>query len=270
MKRRLRVKVALRPRQRSRRNRFAVAALAVLFVGAAAALTLRHVAREVGNPFAYIKNNVSPALMTVELSVPQETVRQAAVNFLATRGRLTPAAQAAALEDAFPYLKTVAVHRDWLRRRALLTLSLRAAVAAAASRGRSAGYLSDDGMVFAAPDGLYDVSAPVVETAGAGLDELRLAAKIVRAAAAPDALSSPLQTLRWVSPQEGWEARLADGTTVLWGDGRWTSDKLSRLREILADAKTQQGTPSRFVADLRYFEDGRVLLRPMPKSVSMR
>jgi hypothetical protein len=263
-KNRFHTKVALRPRQRQRRNRVAAAVISVLVIGAAAAATLRHLAKEVGNPFVYVRNSVSPALMAVEVVSSNELVRKAAVEFLAEKGRLSPAAQAAALKEGLPYLKSVAVRRDWFRRRARLELAVRAVVAAATVRGRSAGFLSDDGVVLAAPEGLYAAPAVTVEAAGAPASELKLAAAIVRAAGAADALPSPLQGLRWVSAQEGWEARLADGTAVLWGDGRWTSDKLSRLREVLADAKTQPGTPAHFVADLRYFEDGRVLLRPMP------
>lgn len=266
MKRRNRfhTKVALRPRQRQRRNKLFAAVLGVVVIGAAATATLRHVAKEVGNPFVYVRNSVSPALITVEIVSSNELVRQAAVDFLAEKGRLSPAAQAAALKDGLPYLKSVSVRRDWFRRRARLELSIRSVVATALVRGRSAGFLSDDGVIFSAPEGLYSAPAVSVDAAGAGAADLKLAGAIVRAAGAPDALPSPLQGLRWVSAQEGWEARLADGTAVLWGDGRWTTDKLSRLREVLADAKTQPSTPAHFVADLRYFEDGRVLLRPMP------
>jgi hypothetical protein len=263
---RLRTKVALRPRQRQRRNRVFAAVLSVAMIGAAAAATLRHAAKDVGNPFVYLRNSVSPALMTVEISSSSELARKAAEEFLASRGRLSPAAQAAALKDGLPFIKSVALRRDFLHRRAVLELSLRSVSAAATLKGRAAGFLSDDGVVFEAPEGLYNVPALSVEAAGADEPALKLAAKIARAAATPDALPSPLQGLRWVSAQEGWELKLEDGTAVLWGDGRWTSDKLSRLREILADAKTQPGTPARFVADLRYFEDGRVLLRPAAPS----
>lgn len=270
--RRLRVKVKLRPKQRSRRNRLFVAVVAVLFAGAAAVVTLRHLAAQIGNPLVYLRNSVSPSFVSVTISAPQDSVRQAAEAAVAAKGRLSPAAQAAAIKEGLPYVKAVAVRRDWLRRRARLELSLRSAAAAAELRGKPAGYLSDEGVVFAAPEGLYNVTQPVVETSGADAADLALAARIARAAGAPAALPSPLRSLRWLSPREGWQAQLEDGTAVLWGDGRWTKDKLSRLREILADAKSQPGTPARFVADMRYFEDGRVLLRPLtaPRSVSLR
>lgn len=209
--------------------------------------------------------------MSVTVVGQPESLRQAAVDFLSSRGRLSPASQAAELQTAFPCFKAVSIRRDWLKRTARLEFTLRGAAAAATLRGRAAGYLSDDGVVFAAPDGIYAVAGPVVETAGASSDDLKTAVKLSRAASLPGALPAALESLRFVSTQDGWEARLADGTTVLWGDGRWTSDKLARLREALADARAQAAAPAKFVADLRYFEDGRVLLRPLPsRSLSLR
>jgi cell division septal protein FtsQ len=201
--------------------------------------------------------------MSVTIEAQPDSLRQSAIDFLSSRGRLSPAAQAAALRDGFPCLKSVTVRRDWLKRTARLELALRTGIAAAVVKGRPAGYLSEDGVVFAAPAGLYAVVAPVVDAAGAGPEDLKTAAKIVRAAAQPGALPAALESVAFVSAQDGWEARLVDGTAVLWGDGRWTGDKFSRLREVLADARTQSGAPAHFVADLRYFEDGRVLLRPV-------
>lgn len=148
---------------------------------------------------------------------------------------------------------------------------MRSAIAPATINGKDAGFLSEDNVLFAAPRGLYEAAAPLVEAAGAGPDDLKTAVILVRVAARPGALPAGLQALRFVSAQDGWEARLSDGTTVLWGDGRWTAEKLERLKEALSDARLQSGPAARFTADLRYFEDGKVLLRPVPAHVfSMR
>jgi hypothetical protein len=48
--------------------------------------------------------------------------------------------------------------------------------------------------------------------------------------------------------------------TVQWGRLEFTAEKLSRLAEALADAKRREDVP--YSADLRWFEDGKVLLRP--------
>ena len=269
--RRVRYKVALRPKQRTRRNKLVAAAVATVLLSVAAAATLRHAVREVGNPFVYLRNTYSPALMSVSVTAPSDQLRDSAVSYLSSLGKLSPAAQASALQSHFTWIKTVSVRREWLHRRAVLALTPRVAVAAATLKGRTAGWLSDDGVVFDAPAGSVSVDGPRVEAAGASASDLAAAAALVRAAAEPGALPSPLVALRLVSPADGWEARLADGTVVLWGDGRWLADKLMRLREVLADARDQASGKSAFAADLRYFEDGKVLLRPMPaRSVSMR
>ncbi|MEQ1920025.1 MAG: cell division protein FtsQ/DivIB, partial [Elusimicrobiota bacterium] len=71
---------------------------------------------------------------------------------------------------------------------------------------------------------------------------------------------APLTGMSYASPENGWEASLADGTKVLWGRLEWTREKLSRLSEAVADARAKE--PGAFSADLRWFEDGKVLLKP--------
>lgn len=267
--RRLRHRVVLRPKQRSRRNRIAVAVVAVAALSWGAFFTVRQLSREIGSPQAYIKSVLLPSLVAVELTGGPQSVREEAAEFLAERRGATAAAQAAALREEFPCLKSVTIRRSWLRRTVRLELALRAAVARAA--GKRSAYLSDDGVVFEAPEDLYGVTSPVVEPGAAGPKELEAAAALVLAARAPGAAPSPLASLRWTSAAEGWEARLEDGTVVLWGEARWTSDKLARLREVVADARARNEPTAPFVADLRYFEDGKVLLRPLAsRGVPMR
>lgn len=265
--RRFRVKVIPRTAQRKRRNRIVVSVLFVSILAGFAYATVKHFARDIGNPFVALKNNLSPSMMAVEVVADNAAIVPLAQAYLETRGRLSPAAQASALKDKFTFLKSVNVRRDWLRRKARLLLESRAAVAAA----RPVGYLSDDGVVFDAPDGLYAVVGPTVETKGARKEDLAVAAKIALAAARPGAFPAPLVSLKLAPGFEGWEAALADGTTVLWGDGRWTELKLSRLKEVLADARAQSDSGARYAADLRFFEDGKVLLRPLSsRTVSLR
>ena len=258
-----RVRVVMRPKERTRRKRIAAAGIAVLLMGGAAAATVRHFVQQVGNPFVYVKKDLYPSLLAVEVVAQHDALRQAAVEVLSKRGKLSASAQASVLRDSLSCIKTVTIHRNWLSRSARLELQPRGVVAAAAFKGKPAGYLSDDGFVIEAPVGLYEKTSPVVEASGAGREDLLTAAALVVAAGAPGALPSPLVSMRFLSSSDGWEMRLEDATTVIWGDGRWTDEKLLRLREVLADARAQD-TASKFETDLRYFEDGKVLLRPMP------
>lgn len=257
------MRVSLRPRQRRRRNHLALALAAAALLGVAAASALRHDAGGIDGSLARLHRALTPAATRLELSCPIERVRRSAAGLLASRGRLSPAAAAAAIRRSFPYLRVV-VRRHWLRRAASLELSLRAAVAVTAAPGARRDYLSDDGIVFGAPGGLYALAAPLVETARASPAQLREASAICEQAAEPGALPSPLQSLRLAaSPQDGWAARLADGTEVLFGDGRWLGQKFSRLNQVLADARARPAVAPPFTADLRYFGDGKILLRPL-------
>ena len=73
-------------------------------------------------------------------------------------------------------------------------------------------------------------------------------------------LPAPLARVGFRDAYEGWEVAFADGTVVLWGGLDWTREKLSRLREVLSDGRAEAAP---VLADLRFFEDGRVLLRPL-------
>ena len=102
---------------------------------------------------------------------------------------------------------------------------------------------------------------PSIELAGATSQEKAAAAKALTGML-QGPLAGNLESLaRGGSSEEGWEAKLKDGTRVLWGDLRWTDEKSARLREVLDDA----GAPGkRLTADLRHFEDGRILVRAVP------
>jgi hypothetical protein len=114
--------------------------------------------------------------------------------------------------------------------------------------------------VFAAPEGVYAFSGPTADVGDAGDAERAALAREWPALSAPGAFPSPLVEMEFVSAADGWRARLADGTTALWGRLDWTKEKLARLGEALKDAGGK--APGAFAADLRWFEDGKVLLRP--------
>ncbi len=89
--------------------------------------------------------------------------------------------------------------------------------------------------------------------------DLAEVSRLLEAARRPQALPSRLARLGF-EPGEGWTAVLADGTRLRWGRMRWTEEKLLRLREVLEDAVPRFG--SELGLDLRYFEQGRIIVRP--------
>jgi Cell division protein FtsQ/DivIB, C-terminal len=258
---RRRYRVVARPRARARRLRLAAAAGAVGLLGLVAAAVLRHagsalLARAKRLPAALAGG---PARVSVAAPAPLRALAQAAAD--AAPG--SAGDQAAVIEAKFPCVSDVRVRRDWGSGTATLTVVLRSARAPALRRGRPAGFLGADGAVFTAPRGVYALSGPSVDVAGAPPAELKALAAAWPQLTAPGALPAPLSEMLYRSPADGWEARLTDGTTVLWGGLNWTRQKLARLAEALADARAKTPQAGAFAADLRWFADGKVVLRPL-------
>ncbi len=259
---RRRFRVVARPVERARRTRLVGAAAAVLILGAVAVAAARHAAgavRRAGCALPPAARGAPEAVLVEGAPEPLRGLLQAAAD--AADG--SAGDKAAALKAQFPCVADVSVRRAWGERRSTLTPSLRRAVAPALRRGKPAGFLADDGAVFAAPEGAYALSGPSVDVAGAGAADLQALAREWPALSAPGALPAPLSEMAFVTEgAEGWwEARLTDGTSIAWGRLDWTKEKLARLNEALADARGK--APGAFAVDLRWFGDGKVLLKPV-------
>lgn len=252
-KNRRRYRVVARPQARVRRFRALAAVLALACLGAVAAATVRHTA---GALLARARAVTALASTIVEGPEPLKTLAQGYAD--AEPG--SAGAKAAAIRRRLPCLLDVRVRRRWTERSATLTLVPRRPFARVAG-GREPAFVDESGLLFSAPEGAFVLSGPAVEPGPAPRAELVALAKEWPALAAPGAFPAELSALAYRSDSDGWEARLADGTSVLWGRLEWTSEKLARLAEALSDAKAKE--PSSFSADLRWFEDGKVLLKPI-------
>lgn len=262
---RRRFRVVARPQQKARRARLFGAVVAVGLLGLVAIAAGRHAAGVLVRARAALPAAVSagPEAAIVDGPEAVRALAQAAADSVVG----SAAEKAAEIKRRLPCVEQVLVRRPWGESRASLTPVLRRAIAPLVRGGKPAGFLSDDGVAFAAPEGAYALSAPPVDAAGAGEDDLKGLAREWPALTAPGALPSPLTAMSW-SAAEGWRADLEDGTRVLWGRMEWTKEKLARLSEALGDARSKE--PGAFSADLRWFEDGKVLLRPAsaPKTVA--
>ena len=260
---RRRFRVVARPQERARRARLFGAAAAVLILGAVAFAAARHAVSELAGArwTLPLSASAAPDAAVVDgVAEPFRSLAQAAAD--AAGG--SAGEKAAALKEKFPCVADVSVRRAWGEKRSTLTPVLRRAAAPALRRGRPVGFLGDDGATFAAPEGVYQFSGPSVDVADAGAPELMALAREWPALSAADAFPAPLSQMAYISAGSEdayWEARLTDGTTVVWGRLDWTKEKLARLREALADARGK--APGGFAADLRWFEDGKVLLKPL-------
>lgn len=257
----------MRPKVRRGRLRQAAMLSLILVLGATAALTLRHINRTMLLPRLAYKGTPRAAQpraffrgdkISVELSGMPESLGAAVLAYWNSQAQASLAERTKAVKSRFPCLKEPRVRRQWLRRSAQVRLEARACAARIAGGVR---YLSDAGEVFEACPGLAPEGLVELEPGRADDKSLRELARALAAAVKPGVLASPLARARWISPSDGWEAELADGTTVRWGDLAWTSDKLMRLRQVIADARLDH--PGRLAVDLRYFEDGKILVKPV-------
>ncbi len=259
---RRRFRVVARPQARARRARLLASFAAVGILGALAVAAARHAAGSFARPsfsLPALAPAADAAVVVDGVPEPLKSLAQAAAD--AAKG--SAGEKAAALLRQFPCLSDVKVSRPWGQERSTLTPVPRRAVAPALRRGRSAGFLSDDGVVFAAPDGVYAPAGPGADVDGAEPSELKTLAGQWPALSAPGAFPAPLARMTYVPGKAGdayWEASLTDGTVVAWGGLDWTKEKLTRLGEALADARAK--APGAYAADLRWFADGKVLLRP--------
>lgn len=262
--------MAVRPKVRSQRLRQLGAIGTVGCLAMVAALTLRQLRKD-GASWSWLESRLAPHLQRIEVRGAPAPLRDEIESYLdPARASATLSAGPDDLIRQFPCLKTARISRNYFRRRIDVDVELRSAVAVAQVRGRPAGFLDSGGVLFSGPASLYAISGPLVEVSGAPQDGLKALAGAVSVIVKPGALDSPLQEMSYVSAQDGWQATLADGTKLMWGDLRFTHDKLLRLRQILSDAHEQFG--GTLSADLRYFEDGRVLLKPAPaaRALSIR
>lgn len=252
MSSRRRFRVVARPQARVRRARAAAAAAATLLLGGLAFVAARRAAADFRLPRPA---PLAPGQVVVEAPEPLRSLAQAVAD--AAPGSL--AEKAAAVAAKFPCVAEARPRRAWTEKRATIALTLRRPVAPATRRGAPAGYLGEDGTSFAAPEGVFVLTGPSAELDGAPAAEAAALAREWPALSAPGAFPAPLVAMAWRGAEAGWEARLEDGAVVAWGRLEWTREKLARLAEAVADAKTRE--PGSFSADLRWFEDGKVLLR---------
>ena len=236
-------------------------AAAVATLSGTAGLTVRHLWRDLPT-LTQLLGRLDPRVESVTVSGAPAILAGPLASYLND-----PAGsfgdRLAGIPGRFPAVKTWQVRRDWSGRSARVEVTLRRAAAQLRRAGRPVGFLDEEGMAFAAPAELYPEARLAVEAGGAAAEQLKGLPAVLEVLARDADLPAPAAQVAFRSAYEGWEVRLQDGTQVLWGDLRWTREKLSRLHEALSAARGGVAAAAPMLADLRYFEDGRVPLRPV-------
>ncbi|MBI4677104.1 MAG: hypothetical protein HY748_05925 [Elusimicrobia bacterium] len=259
-----RYRVQTRPRVRSRRIRESLAVSALLVLAAAAALTVPRLLRDLPDSSELV-GRLMPRAFVLE-GVPPEL--QASFSSALDAASGLPRSRAALLKSRYPIVRAVGFSRDWPNRRIRFKVELREPLARVVRDGRALGYLAADGVVFTAPDGIFPDVRPDVDVGSADAAERLRLARCLEGMGAKGSLPA-LERMTWAPRLEGWEARFEDGTTVLWGDLRWTEAKALRLRQALEDFRKTLplgAATGALTADLRYFEDGKIFVRPSPQT----
>jgi hypothetical protein len=246
---RRRHRVVTRPKVRSQqwRQRGAIAMMALL-MGAAAA-GVRQVRLEAPS-WGALARKLEPQAVPVVEGAPAGWEEPFLKAVSGVEGGAS--AKAAGLAEAYPFIKTVKADRQWLAKRLRFRVELRRAVARA---GRQC--LADDGVVFDGPESLYPGPYPSLELAQAPKESLSALAGLVAE------LGARLSRARFDPSRQAWELELSDGTRVSWGTLEWTKEKLARLSQVLEDSRQREPGAAGFAVDLRYFEDGKVLVKNM-------
>ena len=250
--------VAWRPKARRHHLQILAVGAAVFILAAAAALTLRQMVHSLPD-VQELGARLNGRIDSVAVSGAPELLQEPLAAYLHEPG-LDFSRRLAELPERFAALRVVRVRRDWLHHSARVEVRLRTALGRAALPGRAAGFVDEDGSLFAAPQGLYPEASVVFELGAAAPEQRREMVSALGVISRSSALPAPLKLVRYAGGG-GWELALNDGSRILWGDLRWTAEKLDRLGQALSDAR--RGFPGACVADLRYFEDGRLLIKPL-------
>jgi len=179
----------------------------------------------------------------------------------ASWGPWKPYGEARRLLREFPFLSSAAARRDWKTRSIRFEVALRKPSARVLRRGRPWGWLSDDGILFEAPATFFPgADLPEIDLGSASDADGSALARFLSQTQGTDAFTGTIARIEFVSPEQGWKLELSDGGKILWGELRWTTEKLERLRQVLGDARARGRAG--WTPDLRYFGEGRILLKP--------
>ena len=179
-------------------------------------------------------------------------------------GLWKPYGEARRLTRDFPFLRSVSVDREWTAHRVRFHVALKEPIARVTRHGRPWGWLSADGSLFQAPAELFsEADRPQVEL-GDDREPQGPAIAAFLGELSADSFSARLVSMELRSPEQGWELTLADGGKIAWGELRWTAEKIERLKQVLGDARSRGKTE--WTPDLRYFGEGRILLRPLARA----
>jgi len=264
MRRNVRYRVVVRGKIAKRRAKKTATALIVVV---AAACCLVGFGRAAGS----VRRSVSSAewtkwrLVAVDASGLPAASADAVVKVAAVENNTEmTAVDVATLETkisaAFPELRDVKARRNWLTHRLGIKAQRRIPSAKLVSRDKTIGYMDERGEIYKTepepPQTLITVGVPDGFSAGHFKPETAAFIKNLR-----DMDGLPAKPVE-ISPdkeESSFSVRLAEGSEVNWGGLEHTGEKIARLAQVYGQAAQKLVGP--YKINMRYFEDGRILVK---------
>ena len=251
------IKVALRPQARKARKRKILSILAVFALGTVLALSWSRLKKSAFFIGGAISGSI-PAPKTVVIEGAPESLKPEILSFLNSQNIHSWKNKSSDILGRFPFLESADLRRDFFSQSLVYRVVLRQAIAVFIEDGNSS-FLDERGKLFKAPQDLYQNSIPKILDAKMDPKGLRrIAAFLKKVSSLP--LPSPIESLRYRSPVNGWILSLNDGTRIDWGNFKWTDEKVRRLSAVMADAKTY--VKGNFFVDMRSFSNGKIFVKP--------
>ena len=251
------LKVALRPQERKARKRKILSTLMVFALGTALALSWSRL-KESGSFIEASISRVIPVPKTVAVKGAPESLKTEILSFLDSQNVHSWKNKSSDVRRRFPFLESVHLRRDFFSQTLVYHVVLRQAIAVVIE-DKDSSFLDDQGKLFKAPQELYQNPIPTILDVKMEPKALRrVAAFLKKISSLP--LPSPIKSLRYQSPVNGWLLSLNDGTRIDWGNLKWTDDKVKRLNAVMADAKTY--VKGNFFVDMRSFSNGKIFVKP--------
>jgi len=169
------------------------------------------------------------------------------------------------IAGAFPYLRDIKVRRDWFKKRLVVTAAPRRPVAAL-SFGGAYSYLDADGTIYPTdpavrPETLLCVTVSSPVASGVPVNFLSFVKEFTVAQKSMPHRAVSIQTNDDLSDAR---IELDDGSVVDWGAFTYTTQKVLRLAQAFARAGERFTGP--FSVNMRFFEEGKILLKPSDAS----
>jgi cell division septal protein FtsQ len=197
--------------------------------------------------------------------VPKDHLAQVSRIITIKPGTEVTSAQTLALSKTiamrFPALSDVQVRRNWISKQLMVSARRRSPLAYVVMPGCPDSYVDETGELYSVEPSSSSMNL-VALNAPNGLVSARLRQDTVSALrvlrdSVGDFPSRP-ETIAVDRGETALSLKLADGTLIDWGAMNFTAEKIARLSQVYNSSRARMPGPYRI--NMRYFEDGRILL----------